>query len=511
MRHLKLLSKCTSGLHPPRLPQQTCVIRQAKAIQYRRSHNGAAHSNTPSTASQHRDHLNHDALALWSMLIIGTSYGFYSCSQKPALCESSSFREIDIEGDPSETYANLIRYPSVKMTDREFLQHTNSVQRSGRGILRHDFFQLAANNPCEDTYWSRSLSDPDDNVIWAMWGILDGHAGPQTAEVLRDLMPPYVFRKLYARAGVWPSSLERGNEHQLHECTPETTEKAIKEAFLELDTDIMKEAIEAINGSRPLQQSLLDLSTADSGSCALLGFYNAPSQLLQVANLGDSRAVLGRRNIEGTWEAIPLSTDQTGYNADEVAKLRAEHPDEPDMIKDGRLLGMAVTRAFGDLRWKFTANLQTLARKRFFGRSLRPSLLTPPYMTAEPVITTTKINPENRDFVILASDGLWDRLSNEQAVTLVGRWLAKNDPEYIPDQPANDDEDEGMWEKSGYVKIKGREYTKMNSSDEKNWVVVDDNVGAHLARNALGGGDEDLFCGLAAPQDLLSGRARSIR
>ena len=43
---------------------------------------------------------------------------------------------------------------------------------------------------------------------------------------------------------------------------------------------------------------------------------------------------------------------------------------------------------------------------------------------------------------------------------------------------------------------KGKVYTDMKYGDEKNWVVVDENAASHLARNAMGGGDEELFSGL---------------
>ncbi|KAL8733682.1 MAG: hypothetical protein Q9181_003498, partial [Wetmoreana brouardii] len=112
----------------------------------------------------------------------------------------------------------------------------------------------------------------------------------------------------------------------------------------------MKAATQVITGSRSLQRAMNELEVAESGSCALLAVYDVASQLLRVACLGDSRAVLGRRKAEGSWEAVPLSTDQTGYNEEEVARLQAEHPGEPEIIKNGRLLGLAVTRAFGDMR-----------------------------------------------------------------------------------------------------------------------------------------------------------------
>ena len=83
---------------------------------------------------------------------------------------------------------------------------------------------------------------------------------------------------------------------------------------------------------------------------------------------------------------------------------------------------MAVTRAFGDHRWKWSDELIRTARDNFYGTSPRPNFKTPPYMTARPEVTTRKVQTE--DFVILASDGLWDVISNDDAVTCVSRWLA---------------------------------------------------------------------------------------
>ena len=38
--------------------------------------------------------------------------------------------------------------------------------------------------------------------------------------------------------------------------------------------------------------------------------------------------------------------------------------------------------------------------------------------------------------------------------------------------------------------------SNMKYADEKNFIVKDDNAATHLLRNALGGANEDLLCGL---------------
>lgn len=115
-------------------------------------------------------------------------------------------------------------------------------------------------------------------------------------------------------------------------------------------------------GDRFLNDAMSELAPSYSGSCALVSLYEHKTKLLRVACTGDSRAILGRQNADGEWEAVILSVDQTGYNNVEVARLQSEHPDEPDMLKDGRLLGIAVTRAFGDGLWKVGTNIATMMK-----------------------------------------------------------------------------------------------------------------------------------------------------
>ena len=217
--------------------------------------------------------------------------------------------------------------------------------------------------------------------------------------------------------------------------------------------------------------------------------------------------MLGRRNEKsGQWEAVALSEDQTGYNESETRRLEREHPNEPDMITNGRLLGLAVTRAFGDGRWKMSRELQEEARNRFYGPELREHLLTPPYLTAEPVITTTKINPENGDFLIQASDGLWDEMSSSQAVELVGRWLKSNDTSKAATSPDLSENVLTPPNTEKRVNPAGkRSYRNLGRVQEKDYIVKDENAAIHLARNALGGRDEDRLCGesLFAPQTFL--------
>ena len=74
----------------------------------------------------------------------------------------------------------------------------------------------------------------------------------------------------------------------------------------------MDQGTTAIIGPSFLGGAMSQLGPAYSGSCALVSYYQSDSQLLKVACTGDSRAVLGRRNAAGEWEATALSSDQVG-------------------------------------------------------------------------------------------------------------------------------------------------------------------------------------------------------
>lgn len=285
--------------------------------------------------------------------------------------------------------------------------------------------------------------------------------------MLREALIPYVSKATNSLSPVSPDA---------------STNTAIKQAFVQLDNHIMDTAKTMVKRHGPgSAEAIAALAPATAGSCALLCIYDPASRTLRTAVTGDSRAVLGAWSGEsGTYTAHPLSEDQTGFNESEVERIAKAHPGEVDKIlnpESGRLLGMAITRGFGDHRWKWSPDFVTLIHDNFLGSSPRPHYTTPPYMTAEPEVTTRTVS--TTDFAILASDGLWDRLSSDDAVQCVSRWLiAKraNKPEPV-------------------VEVKT---TIAKDSDwtvtPKDFAIEDlDNAAVCLVRNALGGNRRGLF------------------
>lgn len=286
--------------------------------------------------------------------------------------------------------------------------------------------------------------------------------------------------------------------------TSDAIDTAIKSGFTQLDNEIVHKSVEKVFKASSKAVAAELLQPALSGSCALLSFYDSRSKLLRVACTGDSRAVLGRRSDSGKWTATALSEDQTGGNPNEAARMRKEHPGEEHVVRNGRVLGgLEPTRAFGDAVYKWSRETAAKLRESFFGRSPSSLLKTPPYVTAEPVVTTTKIEPQNGDFLVLATDGLWEMLTNEEVVGLVGQWIEN-------EAKGGNSQFENAWSKIfgstnkplpvEQGKVTGGDGQKtpirlqqwgINPEAKDRFLVKDKNVATHLVRNALGGTNDE--------------------
>lgn len=116
---------------------------------------------------------------------------------------------------------------------------------------------------------------------------------------------------------------------------------------------------------------------------------------LAVGNVGDSRAVIGRK--DGAWEA--LSDDHKPNRPDELQRVQ-DAGGHVISWNGARVMGvLAMSRALGD-------------------RFLRP------YVIAEPEITFTHRTDED-EVLVLASDGLWDVVSNGEACAVATAHLKR--------------------------------------------------------------------------------------
>ena len=177
---------------------------------------------------------------------------------------------------------------------------------------------------------------------------------------------------------------------------------------------------------------------------------------------------------------VPLFSDQTGFNEVELTRVRAEHPEELDIIsaKTGRILSStSVTRAFGDGLWKWPSQIIEGCHAKFWWPRPLQKYKTPPYLTAEAIVTTKQLRGEG-EFLFMASDGLCDHLSNVrlwQEAHLNGR-IGNLDGNPLP------------------TSTSARGFREGWQAKDENFVVKDENAAAHLVRNT-----RSLGFGIQAP------------
>lgn len=161
-------------------------------------------------------------------------------------------------------------------------------------------------------------------------------------------------------------------------CTAETVEAALSKAFHLTDQEFG-----AMGGYEHL---------ALVGTTAVVTLVG--SRMIYVANCGDSRAVLCRDG-----HALPLTDDHKAAREDETARVEAAGGQV--LFWNGvRVMGLlAVSRAIGD-------------------HSLRP------YVIAEPEVTIVQRHTAD-ELLVLASDGLWDVLTNQEACTLAKKCVLR--------------------------------------------------------------------------------------
>ncbi|XP_042435435.1 probable protein phosphatase 2C 78 [Zingiber officinale] len=242
---------------------------------------------------------------------------------------------------------------------------------------------VQANNSLEDQ--GQVLTSPSATFV----GVYDGHGGPEASRFVSNRLFPHLDRFASEQGGV--------------------SAEVIKKAFDATE----EEFTHLVKRSWPSRPQI-----ASVGSCCLVGAITGDT--LFVANLGDSRAVLGRRvRSRKAVVAERLSTDHN-VAVEEVRKELAElHPDDKQIVVHTRgvwrIKGIIqVSRSIGDIYLKKPG----FSRDPLFQQFVAPLPLKRPVITSEPSIQIRKLTPHDL-FLIFASDGLWEQLSDETAVDIV--------------------------------------------------------------------------------------------
>ena len=136
------------------------------------------------------------------------------------------------------------------------------------------------------------------------------------------------------------------------------------------------------------------------------------------ANIGDSRAVLGRYDKKNKkWISINLSRDHKPTEEDEAKRI---------LKKGGRIkpfIDEETGNEVGPLRvWVKDDEVPGLAMTRSFGDRVAAIAGT----ICVPEIKEYAFH-EGDKFVIIASDGIWEFISSEECINIVGKFYENND------------------------------------------------------------------------------------
>jgi len=263
----------------------------------------------------------------------------------------------------------------------------------------------------------------------AFFGVYDGHGkeGDLCAKYVKDELPVTLNRILErAKAKLTGNSM-------LSRTALSVRNVGGNRAALGAGVDLKKEQIQRsihcalvrcnaeLHGTEHIDDKL-------SGTTAITVFFHGPGARITVANVGDSRAVVGQLR-KNAYRALPLSRDQTPYRGDErrrVIKAGArilsldqieglepitdwdddlELGDEIDewgdpprvWSKDGEYPGTAFTRSLGDLVAEHLG------------------------VFAEPEMITKELSPEDK-IIVIASDGVFEFLTNQSVIDICAKF-----------------------------------------------------------------------------------------
>jgi len=202
---------------------------------------------------------------------------------------------------------------------------------------------------------------------WAFFAVYDGHGGRQVVDFVTKELHESVLRELRAATFV-------------------SVPDALLQAFQNTDDEMVKRHIMT--------------SGCTAAVCVLLEERGA--RTIYTAHLGDSRAVMSRG---GHASRLTSMTDHKATDPLEQKRVI----EAGGRIVNERVNGMlAMTRALGD-------------------HLLKMPVLPNDIVSNVPDITSTDLSDQD-NFVILACDGLWDVMNDQQAVELVRECMRELEP-----------------------------------------------------------------------------------
>ncbi len=237
--------------------------------------------------------------------------------------------------------------------------------------LKAESYGVASMQGHRPTMEDRHIAMPsiEDNEIFSFYGVYDGHGGTEASNFCAEHLHTNIIEELNKGGGLISDTFIKGFEKT-------------DEAFIKKATD----------------------ENIHSGSTAVVALMN--KDLLMVANLGDSRAVLCRNGC-----AVPLSIDHKPKREDEEERIKAAGGYITRCDGAWRVGGiLALSRAIGDTHLKRPVTLED-------------------WVSGVPEIKK-HLRSELDQFLILACDGVWDVMTDQAAVYTVKKALLEKQGDF---------------------------------------------------------------------------------
>ncbi len=207
-----------------------------------------------------------------------------------------------------------------------------------------------------------------ETIPSGIWCVYDGHGGQEVSRMAEQLLHVKIQKMLINSLIIEGKSVGEINMDRL-----------LRKCFKETD--------------RTICEKLGELKTVGStvAVCVLLG------RKLFVANAGDSEVVVSVCKVgDASASAIEMSHKHKPRNDREKTRIETLG----GMVFGGRVYGsLSVARGFGDSQFKPPTNPQFI-------------------IAPDPDVKCLEIGPQHR-YIILACDGLWDKVTHEEAAEYV--------------------------------------------------------------------------------------------
>lgn len=216
--------------------------------------------------------------------------------------------------------------------------------------------------------------------------MFDGHGGNQVAEYVRDNFVKELVKLKSYKDGDYGA--------------------ALKETFIKMDenmkTPLVKKELQKYTNDKNDEGGMSGIAGFSMGAeadianavgCTACVCIITKDEVI-CANSGDSRAVLCKKGV-----AVEMSYDHKPDNPEEKERITKAG----GFVEDNRVKGMLnLSRALGDLEYKLDPELSAEEQM----------------ITCVPDVKIEKID-KNTEFLIIACDGIWDCLTNQEAVEFV--------------------------------------------------------------------------------------------